>query len=157
ADPAENRSTEYPPFYSLEHAHAVRGGEILWYTTRRRSLREDDQGTEVYLSLVNLQFEPTWPSDEVLHVEVTCTNRDLPLQIAQAGQGVSWNLEMPAPINAVRCLLAPSPPLRPAARTGGYWELISHLSPSPLSLQEGPAGLAALHDMLRLYDFSDPA
>jgi type VI secretion system protein ImpG len=156
-DPATNRTTEYPAFYGLEHAEGMRGSRIYWYTTRRRSLVENDPGTEVYLSLVNLHFEPRWPAEELMQVQALCTNRDVPLQVSAASRPVAWNLEVAAPINAVVCLRPPSAPLRPAARSGGAWELISHLSPSPLSLQEGPPGRAALRDILRLYDFSDPA
>jgi type VI secretion system protein ImpG len=35
--------------------------------------------------------------------------------------------------------------------------LIAHLSPGTLSLQEGAPSREALRDILRLYDFSDPA
>jgi type VI secretion system protein ImpG len=157
SDPAENRTTEYPPFFALAHPQGTRGRGIFWYTTRRRSLTESDSGTEMYLALVNLHFESRWPADELLQVQVLCTNRDVPLRIATASQPIAWSLQLPAPVNRVRCLRPPSPPLRPALRRGGAWEIISHLSPSPLSLQEGAGGRTALRDILRLYDFSDPA
>ncbi len=156
ADPTSHRTSEYPPFYGLDHAHGTRGGKNFWYTSRRRSLEEGDSGTEMYLSLVNLHFESRWPGDEFLDVEILCMNRDLPLRIGSARPAIPWSLELPAPCS-VHCLRAPSPPLRPAARTGGAWELIAHLSPNPLSLQEGGAGRTALRDILRLYDFSDSA
>jgi type VI secretion system protein ImpG len=157
SDPTENRITQYPPFYALEHSQGTRGDMIFWYTSRRRSLQENDPATDMYLSLVNLHFESRWPLDEAIQVQCVCTNRDLPLRISAAAQPIEWTLELPAPVKKVTCLRGPSPPLRPAARTGGAWELISHLSPSPLSLQEGGPGRVALRDILRLYDFSDPA
>lgn len=157
SDPTTNRTMQFPAFYGLEHLHGMYGSGVFWYTTRRRSLRENDQATDVYLSLVNLQFEPRWPKAENLQVQITCTNRDMPLRIASASQPLAWNLELPAPIQRTNCLRLPTPPLRPAARTGGAWELIAHLSPSHLSLQEGGMGTVALRDILRLYDFSDPA
>jgi len=157
SDPATNRTTQFPPFYALEHLHGMYGSGIFWYTTRRRALRENDQATDVYLSLVNLQFEPRWPKAEYLQVQIMCTNRDVPLRIASSSQPLAWNLELPAPVQRTNCLRLPTPPLRPAARTGGAWELIAHLSPSHLSLQEGGPGTIALRDILRLYDFSDPA
>jgi len=156
SDPAVNRTTQYPAFYGLEHAQGTRGNRIFWYTTRHRSVEENDSGTELDLSLVNLHFESRWPGDEFLDVQILCMNRDVPLRIAPARPPVAWNLELPAPCE-VRCLRMPTPPLRPAARTGGAWELISHLSPNHLSLQDRQHGRAALRDILRLYDFSDPA
>ena len=81
ADAAENRSTQYPAFYALDHSQGTRGNKIFWYTTRRRSLAENDAATDVYLSLVNLHFESRWPADEQMQVQCLCTNRDLPLRI----------------------------------------------------------------------------
>jgi type VI secretion system protein ImpG len=156
-DAAENRVTHYPEFYALEHSQGTRGNRIFWYTTRRRSLAENDQGTDVYLSFVNLHFESRWPAAEVVNVECLCTNRDLPLAIGASSKPVAWELELPAPVNRITCLRTPTPSLRPAARNGGACELISHLSPSTLSLQGGGPGRTALRDILRLYDFSDPA
>jgi type VI secretion system protein ImpG len=156
SDPATNRITTYPAFYGLEHTQGTRGGRIFWLTTRRRSLEENDGGTEVDLALVNLHFESRWPADEFLDVEILCMNRDLPQRIASARPPTDWALELPAPCK-VHCLRMPTPPLRPAARTGGAWELISQLLLSPMSLTEGAPGRAALRDILRLYDFSDPA
>ncbi len=153
----ENRVTRYPAFYDLDHCQGTRDKKIFWYTTRQRSLVENDSGTDVCVSLVNLQFESCWPTDDLLHIQCLCTNRDLPLQIGAAGGSVAWKLELPAPVSRVTCLRPPSPPLRPASRTGGAWELISHLSPNPLSLHGRGAGRLALRDILRLYDFSDPA
>jgi type VI secretion system protein ImpG len=157
ADPAENRTTIYAPFFALTHPQGTRGRGIFWYTMRRQSLAENDSGTELYLTMVNLDFESRWPADELLQTQILCTNRDLPLRIASASQPIAWSLQLPAPVNRVTCLRPPSPPLRPALRRGGAWEIISHLSPSPLSLQDGPGGRTALRDILRLYDFSDPA
>ena len=155
-DTVNNRTTQYPAFYSC-FARNDKPQGIFWYTTRRRSLLENDHGTELYLSLVNRDFESAWPPDEALQVRITCTNRDLPLTLGSDNQAIAMNLELPAPIHRVVCVRPPSPPLRPPARPGGYWKLISHLLPNPLSLQDGPAGRAALHDLIKLYDFSDPA
>lgn len=156
-DPATNRTTQYPPFFGLEHSQGTRGRGIFWYTTRRRSLAENDSGTDVSLSLVNLQYEPRWPTDEFLQVQLLCTNRDLPLELSRSSSRVSWSLQLPAPVNGVACLAPPTPPLRPAVRRGRAWELISHLTLGPLALQDGLPGRTALRDILRLYDFSDPA
>ncbi len=156
-DPVNNSTTRYAPFYSQVRSLGGKDNGLFWYTTRRRSLRENDRGTELYLSLVNGDFESAWPGDEALQVQITCTNRDLPLTLGSDNQPIAMNLELPAPIHGVTCLRPPSPSLRPPERTGGYWKLIAHLLPNPLSLQDGPAGRAALHDLLKLYDFSDPA
>lgn len=152
-----NRTTAYLPFFGLNHSRPLDGAEIYWHTTRHRSLALGDSGTEVFLGLVDRDFVSSWPTDEMLQVRVMCTNRDLPSAISSASQPIEWVLEQPAPISGVQCLRLPTPPLRPAPRGGKAWELISHLCVNPLSLEAGPAGLAAFRDLLRLYDFSDPA
>jgi type VI secretion system protein ImpG len=157
SNPAQQRTTEYAPFFALAHTEHGRGRGLFWYTTRQRSLAENDSGTEVDIALVNLGFESRWPADEMLEVQLLCTNRDLPLRLAAPNARIAWSLQLPAPVTRVQCLRPPAPPLRPAMRRGRPWEIVAHLSPSPLALEDGHAGRAALRDILRLYDFSDPA
>ena len=46
----------FQPFYSFKHAADREQQQAFWYATRRPSQRKGDTGTEVYLSLVDLQF-----------------------------------------------------------------------------------------------------
>src|SRR5258708_37074956 len=59
-------------------------------------------------------------------------------------------------MHRVLCLRAPTIPMRPPNRRGGYWRLISHLTLNHLSLGDEAEGRAALQEVLRLYDCSDP-
>src|SRR5262249_7102821 len=113
--------------------------------------------TNVYLHLVDLDFDPREPAEGTLIIRTTCTNRDLPTKLQQQGDDLQFELEMAAPLERVRCLRAPTSTLRPPPnRRGVYWKLVSHLSLNHLSLTDPVEGLAALQEMLRLYDFSDP-
>ena len=67
----------------------------------------------------------------------------------------SWD-EFAAPGARVRCVRNPVPPRRQPLRRGAHWRLMSHLSLNHLSLGDGEEGLAALQEILRLYDFNDP-
>lgn len=154
-DPVTNRTTEYQPFYSYRHGRTLENTQTFWYASRRRALEENDRGTDVYLTLVDLGFTPTMPADATVVVHTTCTNRDLPLRLQLAGEALAFNLEAPAPLERVRCLRPPTAPLRPPQRRGHYWRLISHLTLNHLSLT-GAEGREALQEILRLYDFSDP-
>jgi type VI secretion system protein ImpG len=147
---------EYQPFYSFRHGTAHNDGRAFWCAARRASLLEDDRGTEVYLSLVDLDFDPRLPADAVLTVETTCLNRDLPTRLQQAGEELAFHLEKVAPVAAIRCLHSPTLTLRPPLRRGAYWRLLSHLNLNHLSLADEEEGRMALQEMLRLYDFSDP-
>jgi type VI secretion system protein ImpG len=168
ADPTT--TIEYQPFYSFRHGRAPEDQQTFWYASRRPvtggekergtergATGEKDRGTDVYLSLVDLGFDPRLPAESVLVVRTTCTNRDLPVRLHQGGQGLHFELETAAPLSGIRCLRSPTAPLRPPLRRGGHWRLISHLCLNHLSLTESKEGREALQEILRLYDFSDSA
>jgi type VI secretion system protein ImpG len=160
ADPAVGRATQYEPFYSFRHDSSSvvtgSGPRAFWYAVRRASGREGDRGTEVYLNLVDLDFDPHQPADSTLVVRTTCTNRDLAGHLQRAGDQLYFELEAVAPLAAIRCVRSPTLPLRPPLRRGAYWRLVSHLNLNHLSIADAVEGKAALQEVLRLYDFSDP-
>jgi type VI secretion system protein ImpG len=143
------------PFYSLKHAADQERQQAFWHATRRPSPRKGDEGTEVYLSLVDFNFQPTLPPADTLTVHTTSTNRDLPGKLPFGGERGDFELEGAAPLSRIRCLKKPSETIRPPLRRGAQWRLISHLSLNYLSICEG--GREALQEVLKLYDFSDSA
>ena len=145
----------YQPFYSFRHGSADNTHKHFWYTHRRPSLRKGDNGTDVYLSLVDLDFNASLPPVEMLTLHVTCTNRDQAPLLKLSGEFGELEPEGAALMRA-RCLRNPTPTARPPVRRGLQWRLISHLSLNHLSIVE--KGTEALQEILRLYDFSnDPA
>ncbi|MFQ3594186.1 MAG: type VI secretion system baseplate subunit TssF, partial [Gemmataceae bacterium] len=155
-DPASGRTTLYQPFYSFKHRADRDEPRAFWYATRRPSGREGDRGTEVYLNLVDLDFNPHLPSTPTLVVRTLCTNRDLAGVLQRAGEGLYFELEAVAPLAGLRTIRTPTLPLRPARQRGAFWKLISHLNLNHLSLSEEGDGRFALQEILRLYDFADP-
>ena len=145
----------YEPFYSLRTRPGDETPRHFWYTHRRPSFRKNDSGSEVYLSLVDLDFNPALPPVEMLTLQVTCTNRDQAPLLKVTGEFGELEPEGAALVRA-RCLRKPTPTVRPPARRGLQWRLISHLTLNHLSIVE--KGAEALREILRLYDFSnDPA
>ena len=53
-----DRLMDIQPFYSLKHTVDEDQGKAFWYAARRPSPRKDDAGTELYLCLVDLGFNP---------------------------------------------------------------------------------------------------
>jgi type VI secretion system protein ImpG len=164
-DPDLHEPMRFEPFYSFRHATERERQRAFWYTTRRPSARKGDAGTEVYLSLVDLDFRPAVPAVETLTTRVTCTNRDLPARLPFGGEAArsealqqrgDFELEGAAPLSRIRCLKKPTETVRPPQRRGVQWRLISHLSLNHLSIGDGDRG-AALREILKLYDFSDSA
>jgi type VI secretion system protein ImpG len=156
SDPIAGVTTEYQPFYSFRHGIAPDTQQTFWYAARRPSLHPGDRGTDVFLNLVDLAFQPSAPAEQTLVVRTTCTNRDLPVQLRQAGDRLYLELEAAAPLSRVHCVRIPTVPLRPPVRRGAQWRLISHLLLNHLSITDEAEGCEALREMLRLYDFSDP-
>jgi type VI secretion system protein ImpG len=155
-DPVTGVTVEYRPFYSLRHGATADGAPTFWYAARRPSMRPLDRGTEVYLTLVDLGFDPSVPADPTLVIRTTCTNRDLPVVLQQAGGRLAFELEAAAPLAGIRCVHSPSAPLRPPLRRGTYWRLVSHLCLNHLSLAHPIQGRQSLQEILQLYDLSDP-
>ncbi len=148
----------YEPFYSIRHAAAGEEAKTFWHASRRSSARKDDEGTEVFLTLVDLGFRPSVPDVETVTVRVTCSNRDLParLPFGSSTGGADFELEGSGVFTGIRCLRKPTGSLRTPLRRGTQWRLISHLSLNFLSLAESEGrGPEALQEILKLYDFAD--
>lgn len=148
-------TVEYQPFYSLRHARDAHVDQIYWYSRRRPSVRKGDAGTDMYLSLADSKFNPRLPAAEVLTLETTCSNRDLPGRLRAAG-GESWQfqLEGQGPVRRIQPVVVPTSPARTAWEQH-RWRLISHLALNHLSLVGEEDGADALREILKLYDFAD--
>ena len=151
--PDREEAQEFQPFYSVKHGAGDGQQKAFWYTTRKPSARKNDVGTEVYISLVDLNFRPVLPAIDTLTLHTTCSNRDLPGKLPFGGEQGSFDLEGAAPLSRIRCLKKPTETLRAPLRRSMQWRIISHLSLNYLSLCEG--GREALQEILKLYDVAD--
>ena len=150
ADPAKwcssSRSTRTATAVNrprCRHSGAPRGA--------RRATR-DDEGTEVFLSLVDLSSRPVRPNLDALTVRTICTNRDLPARLPFGNEGGDFELEGAVPVKRIVALIKPTDTLRPPVGKDSMWRLVSHLSLNYLSLVED--GREALQEILRLYNFT---
>lgn len=119
---------------------------------RREGPRTGYVGSEVFLSLVD-QAEAPYRSDlRQVTVEALCTNRDLPLLMPLGGR-TDFTLTRSAPVDSVRVLRGPSPPVAPLADREMTWRLVSHLGLNYLTLTDlDPAqGAASLRRLLEIY------
>lgn len=151
---------EFHPFYSFRHATGRQQQKSFWHASRRPSGEGGGgaaPGTDVYLSLVDLGFNPAAPADWTLDVETTCLDRDLPHRLPFGEGEPRLRLTFGAPLERVECLTRPTPTFRPALKRGALWRLISHLSLNHLSLADYEEGADALREVLKLYDFADSA
>lgn len=149
----------YLPLYGVNHEHLNNGPGAYWIATRRDArlgtfLRDD--GTDVFLSLVDLNFNPNNPDDRTLTLETTCSNRDLPAKLPfSADQPRLQCVDGAPPCRRIRCITQPTAAVRPSMRNNARWRLISHLSLNHLSITGRDDATNALKEILRLYNFKD--
>jgi type VI secretion system protein ImpG len=150
-DEATRQVVHYRPFYSFRHETGARQ-ECFWIPNRRISRRAGDEGSEIYLMLVDRSMRPMLPKTDTLTVHTTCTNRNLPSRLPFGNEDGDFELEGNAPIKRIIALTKPTAPLRGPYAKMALWQLISHLSLNYLSVVE--EGRTALQQILRLYDFT---
>lgn len=152
---------DFLPFYGINHEQQQDDNHAFWFAARRNSKLDNydrDEGTDVFLSLVDLNFNPNIPEDRTLSIETTCSNRDLPQKLPYSvGQSQLQCVDSAPPCSAIRYLVQPSRVIRPPLRNHARWRLISHLNLNFLSLTGGNDACAALKEILRLYDFKGSA
>jgi len=153
ANPQTQEVTRFEPFYSYRHAMTREKKQTFWHATRRASARRGDEGTDVYLSLVDLSGRPAQANVETLTVRCQCANRDLPSRLPFGSETGDFELEGMPVIRRILTLKKPNPTLRSPVGKGALWRLISQLSLNYLSLVG--EGKEALQEILRLYNFSD--
>jgi len=153
-DAETHETVTYHPLYS--ERHVVQGtSPAYWYITRSISNRKGDEGTDVFLSLVDLSARPMQLDYDTVTVRCTCTNRDLVTRLPFGSEAGDFEMTGGAAIKRIVALHKPTRTLRPPLDGKTLWALISHLSLNYLSIVDD--GKEALQKILELYDFSDSA
>lgn len=154
-DPSSDQVIQFEPFYRFRHAttRQEKRQQAFWSISRRPSRRGDDEGTDVFLSLVDLTGRPALPDVDSVTVRCTCTSRNLPVRLPFGNSAGDFEIEGISSIKRIVTLRKPTATIQPPAGKGLQWRLISHLSLNYLSLVS--EGKEALQEILRLYNFSE--
>jgi type VI secretion system protein ImpG len=153
SNPRSQEIVHFDPIYSYRHSSREEAGKAFWKASRRPSGRKNDEGTEVWISLVDISGCTARPGVEALTVHCTCSNRDLPSRLPFGNESGDFEIEGVSVIKRIVALRKPTATLRPPTGRGRLWRLVSHLSLNYLSLVE--EGKEALQEILRLYNFSE--
>lgn len=140
------------PFYSFRHKVDGNVPTAFWYARREPAAQEDRTGTEMFLSFVDLNFDPGAPPLQTVFAHTLCTNRDLAHELPDRAV---FQTDEPAPLVTVYSLGKATPPAYPPLEGATLWALISNLSVNHLSLSGGEESLEALKEILRLYGFPE--
>jgi type VI secretion system protein ImpG len=154
-NPQSSEVMRFEPFYSYRHNTVRDQKRTFWLAHRRPSGKKADEGTDVYLSLVDLSTRPVHPGADTLTVRLTCTNRELPSRLPFGNESGDFELEGAAAVKRILALRKPTAPIRITTGKSIFWRLISHLSLNYLSLVE--EGREALQEILKLYNFTGSA
>ncbi len=151
---------EYLPFFHPSHPQDKNSQQRFWQPKRVPALAggaEEDRGTEVYLSIVDLQGRPGADEGWTLDVETTCLNRDRVARLPFGGGQPKLSLVEGGASVSLQCITPPTATLRPMDRDDLHWRLNSHLSLNHMVLMDSDAGADALREILRLYNPDDRA
>ncbi|MFN7709474.1 MAG: type VI secretion system baseplate subunit TssF [Holosporales bacterium] len=144
----ETKVRSIAPYFSYTQQQLERDENAYWMARRTPALREDLAGSDMYLSLVDLDFNPQLPATKTLYAELLCTNRDLAHAITA---GTSFDGEGALPACTITSLTPATLTLYPSMEGASQWRLISHLSLNHLSLSRDPKSLEALKEILMHY------
>lgn len=107
-------------------------------------------GSEVYVSLVDVNAAPFRPDIRQIGVEAKCTNRHLPLLMIENGLP-QFSYPESEMVQSIEFLTGPTPPVPSTAEGNQAWRLISHLSLNYQSLVGTNGDASALRELLSLY------
>jgi type VI secretion system protein ImpG len=153
--PGGEDQLKFKPFFLPSHHRQSNEQELYWHSSRRRRMSEDsegDRGTEVYLTLVDLQSQAVSLDEWTLHVTATCCNRDMVSRLPFGGGEPKLTLRTGGTTVSIEMLTPPTGTCRHLSSDDYYWRLLSHLALNQLSLQDNDSGAESLREILRLYD-----
>jgi type VI secretion system protein ImpG len=155
-NPQTQAVMNFETFYSFRHAGMRDKKQVFWIANRRASTKRGDEGTDMYLTLVDMSMRQVFPEEDTLTMRTTCTNRDLPSRLPFGNdEGDFWIKEGGAAVKKIVCLKKPTNALRPPVGRSALWRLISQLSLNYRSLVE--EGKEGLQEILKQYTFTDSA
>src|SRR5260370_9522721 len=146
---------QFEPFYRFRHASSrqEKRQQAFWYASRRPSRRSNDEGTEVFLCLMDLTGRPMRPDVDTVTVHCTCSNRDLPYRLPLGNEAGDFELEGLGAVKRIVALRKPTATVRPPTGKGVRARLLSPLSLHCWSLVA--AGKDRLTERLRLARFRE--
>lgn len=139
--------TAFAPLYA-DIAQA--GARHYWLTRRDHATAAISPGHDMRIALVDADFNPLAAAGATLSTDLTCSNRDAPMQLRYGRPEGDLRTDDVAGLAPVRMLRKPTPSRRFDSARGAHWRLIAHLAPDHAG--PAPGRLADLHNMLALYD-----
>lgn len=136
---------EYRAFESFEHGSSPDVDAAYYRLRIKPSL--NDESTETYISIVHSQASPAALGEEILSLELTCTNRLLPARLAIGD--INTHADDTPDTVTLGNITPVTPPYTPPLEGDLLWRLISNMSLNYLPLNN----VHALRALIASYDF----
>lgn len=135
----------YYPFLAFSHRENTADNEVYYKTRVSPSVLGG--GLDTLVSFVNVNEENVIPVTEVVSVELTCTNKNMPnkLKVGDIMRATSTSPE----VAKFKNIITPRPTIHPPSIKGAHWMLISNMSLNYSSL----ASIEALRTVISTYNF----
>jgi type VI secretion system protein ImpG len=145
-DAYNNDEIAIPEFFSCGHSSMFLKDKLYWKSRRKKSYMKGSTGEDVYVSFVDMDFSPEFPSDKIFYAYTLCTNRGRAEQIPANGE---LQIELSAPTKSIRCIDRPTTQ-KPSINSGEIlWKLISALSLNSISFKS--EGIAKLKSVINVF------
>ncbi len=143
----QKKSQQYERFESFKHTDTAFDSTQLRYFRERLKPSVSGFGSDSYMAFVDQNEEHLFPQEEIITIELTCTNRQLPTQL-EIGD-ICLDTSSSPEYASFRNITQVTPSLAPPIDQGFYWRLISHMSLNYQSL----TNLTALSNVLTTFDY----
>ncbi|MDR6496293.1 type VI secretion system protein ImpG [Paraburkholderia terricola] len=149
ARPGASGELAIRPLRSLLHGSAGQLQGPYWLVVRDERVAQENPGYETKITLVNPKGAAAVTNTAELAIELTCTNRNLPSAMAFGARHGDLELREDDLHCPVVLLRRPTASIRPSARDGALWRIISYMARQPVQVDND--GLEELKRLFRYY------
>jgi type VI secretion system protein ImpG len=150
----ETRSRPIYPLFGLDHSGLGGENNIFWQAMRRESVNGSGFTSALFIAFSDRSEQPLLPNSEVISLELTCTNGDLPSMLLNGSPAGDFESENPLAGVKINALTRPTRVVRATTKQGARWRLIAQMSLNHM-LFSGPEGTRVLKETLALYNITE--
>jgi len=160
------RRIEFLPFYSDSDFKTDSTGNKAFYNYKRipRIISEIEKkhgsrtsyiGTELYMSITDMESPPYKNDLDEIGVTAWCSNRDLAMLMNVGENDTDFNLDTAIPITCIKCVEDPTPPRMPFSIS--QWRVLNNISVNFFSFlaENNDINIEVLRDILKIYTYSE--
>lgn len=150
----ETQSRTVYPLFGLDHSGLSTENNIFWQSMRRESIHDGAITSALYIAFSDRSEQPLLPESDIISLQLTCTNGDLPSTMLNGNLRGDFESEYPLAGVKINALTRPTRVVHASIKQGARWRLISQMSLNHMLLS-GPDGTRVLKETLALYNITE--